>query len=949
MSTTSSLAHLYNSIPLSIAILSTDETILHTTPYWQRSLEKFPDSHLFAEREEVWPNKKLNHSQLYKDLQSAIRKAATEKTVTSNIQTSASALDYTHYFTFFIAPITVNNESLILVSISSRMDQHSGTIHPALLSKDEARVLNSLREGVVIQDANGVITANNPASETIIGLTSDQMRGLANTDPKWHTITEDGQPCPPDQHPSSLAISKGIPILNFIMGINTPNDGVRWLKINSQPIFKENEDTPHMSITSFVDITEERHRQNELHQLTKRLQLALDAGNIAIWEYEIESQRLIWDDAMFKVFDVSPETFTNQLSDFTRTVHPEDIERINAKFNQGLTNRQGIISEFRILTKNNETRHIYVSSTHIKGNSVSADKIIGINRDITYEKEAEKALLTKHDKLVEFISNLPIAFFSVADNKVSMNKLMEALTGYSNTKLITTDDFFENLFNQHYKPSTEFHLSVTHNSALISDCILQIIRGDGSIRWMEFRGCRLGEKQAWAMLDITEQIHAEKKLKQLAFHDPLTQLPNRAAIEEKLIKSIYLSDKKNQKLGLLILDLDQFKNINDTHGHPIGDQLLVLVAERLKKQVRLCDSVGRMGGDEFMIIVEDISSSKQLLDIAQNLINSFTQPIHVSGQANMQMKTSISIGASIYPEHGLNHINLFKNADTALYRAKFLGKRRAQLYLEEFTLELQSKLSLENRIDQAMKESSFRVNFQPIVNSDNNNIIAAECLTRWTDPNLGNIPPDKFIPAAESSGQIIKLGAWVLKKACQEFVNWQKQGIHLDYIAVNISPVQFNDAALIENIQTTLTETGLSPKNLVLEITEGVLMHDQLLTKETLLKLKNLDIRLAIDDFGTGYSSLAYLKYFDVSILKIDKSFVTDIMTDPIDAQIAEAIISMAKSLNLSVVAEGVEEADQLSFLKENNCNSYQGYFKSPALNSIDFVNLIQKETISNP
>jgi len=347
-----------------------------------------------------------------------------------------------------------------------------------------------------------------------------------------------------------------------------------------------------------------------------------------------------------------------------------------------------------------------------------------------------------------------------------------------------------------------------------------------------------------------------------------------------------------------------------------------------------------------MVIVEDLRNQQELLDLAHRLLNTLSYPITLSDQTNIQLKTSISVGASIYPKHGLDHINLFKNADAALYKAKFLGKNRAQLYLEEFTKVLQTKIALENLIDLAIQNDAFKLHFQPIVNSTTNKTIGAECLTRWHDPERGNIPPDTFIKVAESSGQIIKLGLWILENACRTFVNWQKKGILLDYIAVNISPIQFNDISLIESIQTILSKTSMPPTHLVLEITEGILMQHQTQTKETLLQLKRLNIRLAIDDFGTGYSSLAYLKYFDVSILKIDRSFIQNVMTDPIDAQITEAIISIAKSLNLSVVAEGVENTDQLEFVRRNECSTYQGYLKSPALSDIDFIAFISKEHI---
>jgi EAL domain-containing protein (putative c-di-GMP-specific phosphodiesterase class I) len=298
----------------------------------------------------------------------------------------------------------------------------------------------------------------------------------------------------------------------------------------------------------------------------------------------------------------------------------------------------------------------------------------------------------------------------------------------------------------------------------------------------------------------------------------------------------------------------------------------------------------------------------------------------------ISLNVTITIGASCYPEHGSDYVRLFRNADTALYNAKAMGKNRAQIYKTEFTKALQTRLQLEQNIEKAIQDEAFSLYFQPIVDCSSNKILSAECLMRWIDPEAGFIAPDQFISAAESTGQIVRLGKWVIQKSFKEFVRWQQNGIDLNYLAINLSPVQLNDSSLIQVISNALAETGVKPEKIVLEITEGML--------KILLQLKQLGIRLAIDDFGTGYSSLAYLKDFDVDILKIDRSFIMDIPQSSTDVQIAGAIISMAKDLSLKVVAEGVETREQLAFLREHNCNTYQGYFKSPAICSDDFIAL---------
>jgi diguanylate cyclase (GGDEF)-like protein/PAS domain S-box-containing protein len=935
---------LSNNLPQDIAGLSSNITLVYANDSWLMNLDKSFSENIFSAVGSAWPNPLLKDKQLLHSLSSAVKKSQIEQRSSSNLETEFTLLGYEHHVTFFIGPLEIAGSQATVISIQLTMNPLSGSIQPAQLGRNETILLNSLLEGVVIQDSNGVITANNPASESILGLTSDQMRGLDNADPTWGTITEDGKPCPPEDHPSSLAITKGVPILDFTMGVNQPDGGVSWLKINSQPIFEKNHSKPHMSVTSFVDITEERERQKNLTRVSKRLQLTLDAAKIGIWEYEINAERLVWDDAMFNIIDVKKDNFHGELNDFTEHVYPEDKQRIMSEFGQAITDSKNLVSEFRILNSKNEIRHIYVAGTMIHGDQGGGSTYIGMNRDITDEKMAKEQIEESRNKLIHFIGDLPAGVCSVIEENITLNVQAELITGYKNEHISDVNDFWDKLFVERRETNPELYESLTQTTDSVSHSTMEIIRRDGQARWIEFRGCKLDDGQAWVMIDVTEQKEAEAELKNLAYFDPLTQLPNRTAVENSLINSIARAKRHSTKLGLLVIDLDSFKNINDTYGHPIGDQQLVLVAQRLKERLRESDFIGRIGGDEFMVIVEDISDYDQLTFLSTELLNCFTSPIELVDQVNIMLNASISIGASVYPDHGEDYVTLFRNADTALYKAKAHGKNRVQIYLEEFTLDLKSKLSLEQRIETAIDNNEFSVYFQPIVNCQTNRVESVESLIRWFNSELGTITPDQFIPVAEASGQIIKLGKWVLRKACEEFISWQKRGIQLDYIAVNLSPLQFNDISFLEDIRNILSETGLDPSKLVLEITEGVLVHNHSLTKDTLLKLKGLGIRLAIDDFGTGYSSLAYLKYFNVDILKVDRSFVKDIPYDPTDLQITGAIISMAKNLNLKVVAEGVETSEQLEFMQEHNCNMYQGYLKSPAISSEDFVAFIEAE-----
>ncbi len=938
------LAQLYDAIPVSIALVSSDSEVIYTNVNWQHAFDKYQQEQIFSREGQSWPPDEMPQQQLQRELSAALNKAQLQGVTSSSIRANMRVLKYLHHLTFFIAPFTVHDQTFTLVSAHIHIDFTSGDLEPAFLVGDEGKILDSLLEGVVIQDSQGIITANNPASEVILGLNSEQMRGLANADPKWATITEDGQPCPPEEHPSAVAMRTGHAVLDFTMGIKIPNGQIRWLKINSQPIFSQKEKKPHMTVTSFVDITDERDRQEHLAQLSSKLQLAMDVAKMGVWEYCVKTQKLIWDDAMFHIFDVSPQHFKGTLTDFTRTLYPPDSEEIIGEFKHAISHGLGLNSEFRIVTGNGNIRNISVAATHIKGLKGKSDVYFGINRDVTNEKRAQDKIQQSRDRLLDFISSMPVAVFSVDGESIRLNKRAELIIGYENDEIKSVQSFFDLLFPHDLHPEQSFYESVTSNTEFLTRATMRIMRRDREIRWMEFSGCTLEDGQAWVIADITEKRAAEEELKKLAYYDTLTHLHNRTAIENRLIQSVNRSKVRGKMLGLLVIDLDAFKNINDTYGHPAGDQLLVLVAERLKNRVRRSDTIGRMGGDEFMVIVENVTHQDQLLTIANEFIACFKDPIHLDRELNVLLQVSISVGASLFPEHGKDYVHLFRNADTALYKAKSLGKGRAQLYSEAFTQDLKTRLMLEQRIETALEQQAFDVYFQPIVNCQTNKIVSVECLTRWHDPKLGNVSPETFIPTAESSGQIIRLGLWVLKQACLEFVAWQKNNIDLNYVAVNVSPTQLKDTSFSDSVKQILYDTQLPPDKLVLEITEGVLVEDQAATKNNLIELKKVGVKLAIDDFGTGYSSLAYLKYFDVDILKIDRSFIADIAIDPVDTQITGAIISMAKNLNLRVVAEGVETKEQLTFIQQHACDTYQGFLKSPAVLGAQIVTLIEQD-----
>jgi diguanylate cyclase (GGDEF)-like protein/PAS domain S-box-containing protein len=438
--------------------------------------------------------------------------------------------------------------------------------------------------------------------------------------------------------------------------------------------------------------------------------------------------------------------------------------------------------------------------------------------------------------------------------------------------------------------------------------------------------------------DITERQRFEEKIRELAYFDSLTGLPNRKSFMMHVDQSIKLANRHTQLLAALFLDLDNFKRINDTLGHSNGDLLLKVVAERLRDCLRSCDivsrkgegesadMVSRFGGDEFTILMTEIRSSDDAAVVAQRIMQSLMHPLNLAGH---EVVITPTIGIAIFPDDGTDSDSLFRNADTAMYAAKRNGKNRFQFYNNSMNVNARERLTLENHLRKALAHNELQLNYQPQVELDSGYLIAVEALLRWHNEELGNVPPDIFIPVAEDTGLIISIGEWVLRTACSQLKAWQDTGVPIARVAVNISVRQFTYPGFLALVKQVLEDTGLQAESLELEITESLLMQDVENAIHIMRDLKALGVQLAIDDFGTGYSSLSYLKQFPIDRLKVDRAFVNDITTSSEDAAITNAVIAMANNMGLRVIAEGVETEDQLTYLTENHCHEVQGYYLS--------------------
>jgi diguanylate cyclase (GGDEF)-like protein/PAS domain S-box-containing protein len=477
------------------------------------------------------------------------------------------------------------------------------------------------------------------------------------------------------------------------------------------------------------------------------------------------------------------------------------------------------------------------------------------------------------------------------------------------------------------------------------------VRSDGRIDWVrgEIQPWRDGNGEIGGIVMFSEVItqtrRAEETIKRMAYSDPLTDLPNKQLFMDRLHQVIANAGANERQAAVMFLDLDRFKLINDTLGHDIGDLLLMAIAERLAGCMGPADTVARLGGDEFTILLGDVLDAGKVAMVAESILAALSKPIRVRDQ---ELFVSASIGISMFPDDGEQPVDLLKNADAALYQAKEHGNGY-EFYSADMNAKAPERLALENSLRKALDRGEITLHYQPQLDLASSRIVGAEALARWQHPELGMIPPATFIPLAEETGLILPITEWVLRTACLQNMEWQAAGLPAIRISVNLSGRSFKQRDLAAMVSRVFGETGLLPQHLDLELTESSLMEDVEATTVTLDRLNAMGIQLSIDDFGTGYSSLSYLKRFPLSTLKIDRSFIRDLANDQDDAAIVKAIIALAHSLCLRVVAEGVETEEQLAFLRAENCDEIQGYYFSRPLPADAFMQFLAKQTAIHP
>ncbi|HUN53545.1 MAG TPA: EAL domain-containing protein [Smithella sp.] len=666
-------------------------------------------------------------------------------------------------------------------------------------------------------------------------------------------------------------------------------------------------------------------------------------ANAGVGIYIVQKSKFVYVSELYQ--KITGYTDTELLgTESLNNIYSEDREKVRNKAIKCLKKESFEAYEYRFIKKNNDLMWVLetVASIMYRGRRAT----LGSFMNITDRKNAEEALRQSEGKYRSILENIQEGYFEVdlAGDFTFFNDSMCRITGCSKEELTGTN---YRRFSDEENSGKVFQAfnRVYQTGEPTEGFDWLMIRKDGCKRYIEASASLQKSSQdkpngfKGVIRDITERKLIEQELNHMATHDVLTGLPNRLLFSQLLNHAIQTAQRNKKKLAVLFVDLDRFKIINDSLGHEAGDKLLQEIAQRFKHLLRAADIVGRLGGDEFIILIEEVNELKQVANLAHKILTTTIQPMVLMGD---ECRVTASIGISIYPSDGQDEQSLMKNADIAMYFAKEEGKNNYQFYSKNIQSIANERLSIETNLRRALERHELFLNYQAKLDFKTGAITGVEALLRWNNPQLGSITPSQLIPVAEETGLIIPIGRWVLKTACNQNVAWQRQGLPAICMAVNLSLRQLADDNLLNDIKAALQESGMKPNLLELEITESMVMHNPQRLIAVLTKIREMGVRLAIDDFGTGYSSLAQLKNFPINTLKVDRSFIRNIPEDCDNKAITEAIIIMGKNLSLTVVAEGVETKEQENFLREQVCDEMQGFYFSKPIAPDQFADLLR-------
>ena len=698
---------------------------------------------------------------------------------------------------------------------------------------------------------------------------------------------------------------------------------------------------------------ERKASQEAMRVSEERFRAMSDASPLGIFVSDAEGE-CVYTNAAYH--EISGLDFDDALgTKWSMAIHPDDRQRVVGEWRAAVRGQDPFQTEVRFLRADGSLVWTRLNAAAMRDGPGSRGRVQTVE-DITARKAVELELAQLQQALFEEKERAQVTLNSIGDavlstdvagNVTYLNAVAETMTGWlwheaQGRPLAEVFRIIDSKTRLMVANPAERAIAENRIVGLAADSLL--VRRDGFESAIEDSSAPIHDRDGrvrGAVIvfhDVSESRAMAQKMSHLAQHDFLTGLPNRLLLTERFSRAIGQAKRHHKQVALLFLDLDHFKNINDSLGHQIGDQLLQSIAARLVDCVRTTDTVCRQGGDEFVILLSEIEHQQDAAQVAEKLLAALLVPHHIDGK---ELHVTLSIGISLYPDDGATADAVLQNADTAMYYAKAKGRNNYQFFTGDMNTRAVQRLFIESSLRRALKDDEFALHYQPKINIASGAMTGAEALIRWQDPELGMIYPGQFVTIAEECGLIVPIGRWVLREACRQVQAWLDVGLHAVPVSVNISAVEFRHIDFLDGLSQVLAETGLAPRYLELELTESILMHEAEASAVLLEKIKAMGVQLAIDDFGTGYSSLSYLNRFPVDTLKIDQSFVRDIPANTDDAAIVSAVIGMGKTLQQRVIAEGVETNEQLRFLENRQCDEGQGFLFSYPVPSGEFACLL--------
>ncbi len=787
-------------------------------------------------------------------------------------------------------------------------------------------------------DLDGAINFWNPAAERTFGFTRDQAIGKR------------APFVPEDKRDEARILRERVLAGESLNGLELERrhaDGHSiFIRAAAVPLRDVDERVTGL-LVACVDVTESRRASEELRSHVHFMRALIDAIPSPVYFKDREGRYQVYNRAWNELFGRGEnwigrtvfEMFDAPLADQHHGRDRALLDRPSSTTYEAIVPIAG-----------GEQREMLYNKVSFVDQKGEVAGLIGVITDVTRYKETERALEASEARF-RLLTESSIDLITVLDADgliLYQSGALRHLLGFD-----PADTLGRNVFDLVHADDVELARAafrrIIETRQSTEPLEFRIRHRDGSWRTFESLGTDcLANPHIHGVVfnsrDVTDRKVIQQRIQHLAYHDNLTGLPNRGLLQDRLARSIARAERSNRKVAVLFIDLDNFKNINDTLGHDVGDELLRQVSRRLSECVRLEDTIARQGGDEFIVLLDNLDDARNASLVAQKILNSLRQPLSLGGT---EQHVSGSVGIALYPEDGRDPQTLMKNADTAMFHGKSLGKNTYQYFTAQMNVAVKRRMTLESALRRAVLQRDFVLHYQPQIDLESGEIIALEALVRWRTDDSGIVMPGDFVPLAEETGLIAEIGEWVLREACRQAREWHDMGLTHRRMAVNLSARQVSDRGFLDMVTRVIAETGLAPGLLELEITESQVMRQTEGMIQLLHRLAEMGIQIAIDDFGTGYSSLSYLKRLPIQKLKIDQSFIRDITVDPNDTAIVVAIINMARSLDLGTIAEGVETAGQLALLRSKGCRVGQGFYFSPPLGAQELYPLLRANSVA--